>query len=397
MPSVKKIFYTKKVYTDGTSPVIIQIISGKKIKRKVIFSILPEQWDAKEKQIKLRKHPDYEKLNADLDDEYNRVKRLIRDNPDIDIDYAFEKELKKDVLSFRQIADLYLKSLKSGWSIATYNALVNKFLNIIGEPNIKLSEITNKHVLKWMNGMRALGNKDSTMNTNVRVIRFVSEFAHKNKLDKKPDALYDFKQPVGTKSFKERLTVAEFEAIKTVELATDSKLSEIRDMFLLAVYLRGIRISDIIMLKQAAIKDGRFIYRSQKNDKQFDIKLIPDAAQIVNKYLNGNEYLFSFFRWKYNEGKTVEQNKTDLVFHVKSITANINGKLNKIAEKAKINKKISTHIARHTFARMALEKINDTNITMDLLGHSSMKVHEAYIREISKTKDLDDAADNIFG
>lgn len=33
---------------------------------------------------------------------------------------------------------------------------------------------------------------------------------------------------------------------------------------------------------------------------------------------------------------------------------------------------------------------------MDLLRHSSMKVYEAYIREISLTKEMDDAADDIF-
>lgn len=62
-----------------------------------------------------------------------------------------------------------------------------------------------------------------------------------------------------------------------------------------------------------------------------------------------------------------------------------------------ITKPLSSHIARHTFARMAIDKINDPMITMELLGHSSLAIHEGYLNDIRKDDLLNQTADDIFG
>jgi integrase len=64
---------------------------------------------------------------------------------------------------------------------------------------------------------------------------------------------------------------------------------------------------------------------------------------------------------------------------------------------AGIQKPLSSHIARHTFARMAIDKINNPMVTMELLGHSSLAVHQQYLNDIRKEDVLDQAADDIFG
>ena len=70
--------------------------------------------------------------------------------------------------------------------------------------------------------------------------------------------------------------------------------------------------------------------------------------------------------------------------------------LKEVAALAGINKSVSSHIARHTFAMLAIDRVKDANITMDMLGHSSLKVHEAYVRSISKADELDNAVASIF-
>jgi len=64
---------------------------------------------------------------------------------------------------------------------------------------------------------------------------------------------------------------------------------------------------------------------------------------------------------------------------------------------ADIKKPLSSHIARHTFARMAIDKVKNPMVTMELLGHSSLSVHQAYLNDIRKDDQLDNAADEIFG
>jgi integrase/recombinase XerD len=53
-------------------------------------------------------------------------------------------------------------------------------------------------------------------------------------------------------------------------------------------------------------------------------------------------------------------------------------------------------IARHTFARIAIDKINNPMVTMELLGNSSLAVHQQYLNDICKDDVLDAAADDIF-
>jgi integrase len=49
---------------------------------------------------------------------------------------------------------------------------------------------------------------------------------------------------------------------------------------------------------------------------------------------------------------------------------------------AGIDKPLSSHIARHTFARMAIDKVNNPMITMSLLGHTSLAVHQQYLKDV---------------
>lgn len=405
MATVNIVYYTSVKNSNGTSPIVIRVIDNRQVKKRTFANVLPHQWDEDKKRVIPRSHPNYATINIQISNEYNRIEELILSNKfDLKRDFVdyFKKESGKKVvapahLNFRQIADLYLAPLilKSGWTHSTFSSIIKKFLGCVGE-DIRLSDITERDIKKWITFMQSSKNKESTIHTNIKVVRFVSSFAQKNHYDTRPEALHNFRASVGTKRYKVRLTEAEFQAFKDVELTEGSKLSEIRDMFLLAVYLRGVRISDVILLKQSYIVNGRIKYRTEKTGKDFDIKLRPEAMGIIERYKDNREYLFSFYSFIPSEYRTEAKNEMERVQHIKSITANINGKLNRIAEKANIKKRISSHIARHTFARMALDKIKDSNVTMDLLGHTSMKVHEAYIREITRSDEMDDAADKIF-
>ena len=52
MASLKVLLYTGKTYSDGTNPVIIQIIENRKIVKKVIHRCLLKHWDVKQSKLK---------------------------------------------------------------------------------------------------------------------------------------------------------------------------------------------------------------------------------------------------------------------------------------------------------------------------------------------------------
>lgn len=404
MPSVKILHYTNKKNSDGTSPVIIQVIDGKVYKR-TLANVFINQWDAKNKRVIPRSHPNYATINIRISNEYNRIESLIlSDNFNLKRDFVdyFSSSVSKDslhtALTFKELIPLYISQLKSGQTMVGYESRLNYFVDNAGIGNLRLSEIKKHHMDKFIKFMTDKGNRRSTMRTNLNIVGFLASFATKHGYDTKPEAL-NFQKPIPERSLKSKLTKDELEAFKAVILPEGSKIKEIQDMFMLAVYLRGMRIGDVIQLRQDYFKEGRIRYESHKNKKVFNIKLIPEAVEIVNRYLDGREHLFTFFTHRDDVLLSTEQNLKNKARHISNISANVNGKLKIIAEKAepKITKNVSTHIARHTFAKMAIEKVKDFNLSMDLVGHSNIKEHQLYIREISEAEDLDNAADEIFG
>jgi integrase/recombinase XerD len=80
---------------------------------------------------------------------------------------------------------------------------------------------------------------------------------------------------------------------------------------------------------------------------------------------------------------------------ISSKNALINKYLKKIANKAEINKKISFHISRHSFAKIAKDKGVDNSHLKMLLGHSNIKVKEVYMGNFD-TKETDAVMNSIF-
>jgi site-specific recombinase XerD len=61
-----------------------------------------------------------------------------------------------------------------------------------------------------------------------------------------------------------------------------------------------------------------------------------------------------------------------------------------------IEKNLSTHVARHTFALMIIESGKDLKTAQQLLGHSSIKTTENYLKSIKSKKELDQSVEGLF-
>lgn len=74
----------------------------------------------------------------------------------------------------------------------------------------------------------------------------------------------------------------------------------------------------------------------------------------------------------------------------------MNKELRRIAKLAGIDKEISMHVSRHSFAKIAKDQGTDNSAIQQMLAHSSLKVTEGYMGSFD-TKSTDNALMNIFG
>ena len=128
-----------------------------------------------------------------------------------------------------------------------------------------------------------------------------------------------------------------------------------------------------------------------KTNKPHSVKLKEKPLAILEKYKdNGESFIFPFFSDKYDY--------TDPLYlhnQIGAKTALINKYLKKVAEKAEITKKITTHTARHSFADLARQKTDNIYNLSKTLGHSSIKVTEAYLASFDQQA-VDDTMDSVF-
>lgn len=388
--SLKILLYTQKLYADGTHPIVLQYIHDRKVKRKVLARCKLEDWDTKKNRLK-SKVPNSTRINHYLNEKYveaehdlydiksgdKAISSIFNPNTGLTLQDAFSAELVR-----------LEKEFKSGY----YDKML-AMQKQIADKSILVSNIDERWFARMITNMTQLGNNGNTIKKKIKLIRgMILRYSDKG-VSKQVKAVTVPTQ----KPLKQKLSAAELQALVDLKLPEDDLLTATRDLFLLQVYLRGIRVGDILQAYTEDFKDGKFTYKADKTEKALTIKLIPEAVAIVERYAGKHLRLFPFFTWVPNKKLSKFEDERARLKNKELCTSIINRYLKVLATMAGIKKPLSSHIARHTFARMAIDKINNPMVTMELLGHSSLAVHQSYLNDIRKEDVLDQAADDIFG
>lgn len=164
------------------------------------------------------------------------------------------------------------------------------------------------------------------------------------------------------------------------------RLEEVRDVFIFCCYT-GFAYSDAYKFERDAITkgiDGEYWLSTnrQKTGTRESVPLLPIALDIIQKYRD-NEYC-------------VEHNK---LLPVNS-NQRYNAYLKEIADICGIKKKITTHIARHTFATtVTLANGVPIETVSSMLGHNSIRTTQIYAKVVEKkvSEDMQLLKAKLFG
>lgn len=170
------------------------------------------------------------------------------------------------------------------------------------------------------------------------------------------------KMPKGESKHKNYLTLAELKALK----ATDCEHQTLKNMFLFSA-LTGLRYSDCVALKWENIADSEkpFIKFTQQKTKSNVVMPISQEART-----------FCGER----------QQETDQIFKGCKDSKNINTILANWVNAAEINKKITFHCARHTFATLQLTNGTDIYTVSQMLGHADIRTTQIYAKITDEKK-----------
>jgi site-specific recombinase XerD len=149
------------------------------------------------------------------------------------------------------------------------------------------------------------------------------------------------------------------------------RLGQVRDIFLFSCYT-GLAYADLQKLTpleiSTGIDGGKWIFtRRQKTDTPSRIPLLPMAQQILERYID-----HPLFREK------------DKVLPILS-NQKMNQYLKEIADACQINKHLTFHIARHTFATtITLSNGVPIETVSKMLGHRNLKTTQHYAKILDR-------------
>ena len=254
----------------------------------------------------------------------------------------------------------------------------------IYDKDCTFESVDKKWIVSYIDHERGKGRKDNGIQTDIQILKFVFNRAIEDELtDKFPFRGVSVKKE---QTKKRCLSLEQLRAIRDFKLT--GKKAMYRDCFMLSFYLIGINISDLLFLPKTSLKNGRIIYKRNKTGKLYDIKVEPEAMEIIARHKSRKkDRLLSFLE----EGDATITN---------TFANNLTRHLRTIGEKERhsyyvtvhpIEEGITSYWSRHTWATMASELDIPMEVIGRSLGHSlwDNAVTSTYIKY--DTKKIDEA------
>lgn len=278
------------------------------------------------------------------------------------------------------IADyLHYIQIERGLSLNTiksYRQDLHQFAQYLQREQLTLEQVDYVHVLDWLNQLRQAGKSNSSvihMVTSLRkffaFLKQAGTIAH--------DPMANVRPPKKAEHLPAVLSVAEIDAL--LQVPTDKTPLGIRNRAMLEVlYATGLRVSELVNLKMADLHlDLGLVQTLGKGDKE---RIIPIGEVAVDWF----EQYFDQARPALLKGR--ENPYVFLNDHGRQLSRQGVWKIiKKLVAQAGIQKDVSPHTLRHSFATHILENGADLRIVQELLGHADISTTQIYTH-ISKKR-----------
>lgn len=382
--SLLYILNSGKAKANGECPIVLRItINGKSVSLSTQRSVLPDYWEPKTGMV-FGKSPKIKAINEHL--EALKVKAYRSYSDLLLIHDTITPELLKETLQGRGNS---AKSLVVVWE--EHNA---ELKSLIGKETSYTNWQKYASCLKYIREYLTLEYKASDVSLKRIDFKFIRGFELFLKLKKScsynttTKYLQNFKKVLGHSikngwlqqnpmaSFKLSLKEVERPFLCEAEIKqlinkefTIKRLEQVKDIFLFSCFT-GLAYSDVKKLRQEELvkqPDGTLWIRTYRKKTKIssNIPVLPEALNIINKY-------------------NCNQNHNEAVLPVPS-NQKLNAYLKEIADLCGINKALTFHIARHTFAT-TVTMMNGVSIesVSKMLGHKNIRTTQHYAKIVDE-------------
>lgn len=275
----------------------------------------------------------------------------------------------KEILKDYKIELTAIKLKKEDTTVESYIEDIYKYLEYI-EKNKHIYNALDIDSNSIINYLSYLDKNNYEKSTIVRKITSIKLF-HKylNEKYNIPDISTKIDKPRVRKKLPNILTIEEVDNLLNIQL---SNAYDFRNKAMLELmYSSGLRVSELVELKIKDIDlDNGYVKCFGKGSKERIIPIGEIAVDYLKKYIY--EYRDSMKKGYYtenvflnNHGKKISRQGFFLI-------------IKEIAKEKKIEKNITPHMLRHSFATHLLNNGADLRTIQEMLGHSSITTTQIY-------------------
>lgn len=269
------------------------------------------------------------------------------------------KDMENTNFLFKTQYENFMLTKDSKTTIGIYDQAIKKIKKFYQYDDLNINDIDVDWLEDFERNLKKDGNDTNTIAIRLVCIRAILNHAkRKGIIEKTPFENFKIKKE---ETRKRSLSVEALRKLYFLKLPEN--LSLYRDIFFLSFFLMGINYVDLAQITE--IVDGRISYRRAKTGTLYNIKVEPEALELINRY-KGSKHFFSFF------------DKQENYRHLNIIT---NMKLKIICSENQLPN-ISMYWARHSFATVAYEIGIPIDTIADCLGHKNgHEVTQIYIKK----------------
>ena len=286
--------------------------------------------------------------------------------------------MEKNIKNFLEFIKLDKKLSKN--TLESYQRDILQYQEYLEEKKIDYKEVNNKNVLGYLDYLKGLDKKASTISRHLASIRLFYQYLLKNKIVKE-DPTKGIQSPKIEKKAPSILSSQEVSLL--LEQPNGEGLKSIRDKAMLEVaYATGMRVTEIISLNVSDIDIESSLVTCKNENKQRIIPLGKLSLSALKEYMTIAR-----------PNMIKDDNETALFVNVngKRLTRQGFWKIIKFyKEQAHITKDITPHVLRHSFATHLLQNGADLKSIQTMLGHSDISSTQVYMQF------QDDSLKNIY-
>ncbi|PWL32650.1 MAG: integrase [Fluviicola sp. XM-24bin1] len=380
MATLNLILDKRRARKDGTYPLVFRIRIGKKFSDiRTEFKLRPQEFDSKTSSIvndlysnelllDLKKHyiqrlRSYMISNVGREDVKEARKYLVNKLPD---------EVTMHEFWLEQIEELRTAGRQGGARVyQTALSVLSQETNL----NRPFSQFSYKDLIQLEKKLYQRGLSNNGISVYMRSFRAICNKAINFDLvdySWYPFRKYKFKKDKTTPRV---LTQEELRRFFRLNLSSDHPFYQSWLLGKLIFMLRGINITDLLLLSSDNLQNGRIIYKRAKTGKVYSIKMTDEVKCTFEKF-EANKTLVGLITEKDLKDR---QKLVNILIQRRKV---INTHLKKIGKLIEANEAITTYVFRYSYANIAKQLGYSKDLIGEALGHNvGSKITGIYLEQ----------------